>query len=59
MITKERQNLILVVQALNVAGSAEITEKSLSGSLRLVDFNATMSWSKFGELQASYIQVKN
>ncbi|CAA7040585.1 unnamed protein product [Microthlaspi erraticum] len=45
-----------ISSALNVAGLLEIEEKSLSGSLRLIDFNATMSWSKIGELQASYIQ---
>ncbi|CAH2053236.1 unnamed protein product [Thlaspi arvense] len=45
-----------ISSVLNVAGSAEIAEKNLAGSLRLLDFNATMKWSRIGELQASYIK---
>ncbi|KAL0743107.1 hypothetical protein Bca4012_084620 [Brassica carinata] len=41
---------------LEVAGTAEIAENNLAGSLRLKGFNATMTWSKLGDLQANYIQ---
>ncbi|KAF8103969.1 hypothetical protein N665_0182s0075 [Sinapis alba] len=41
---------------LDVAGTAEISENNLTGSVRLNGFNATMTWSKLGDLQASYIQ---
>ncbi|XP_024015782.1 putative BPI/LBP family protein At3g20270 [Eutrema salsugineum] len=45
-----------ISSVLNVACSAEIVENNLAGSLRLIDFNATMKWSRLGELQANYIQ---
>ncbi|KAJ0264552.1 putative BPI/LBP family protein [Hirschfeldia incana] len=41
---------------LEVAGTAEIAENKLAGSVRLNGFNATMTWSKLGDLQANYIQ---
>lgn len=41
---------------LEVAGTAEIAENNLAGSLRIKGFNATMTWSKLGDLQANYIQ---
>ncbi|CAH8328994.1 unnamed protein product [Eruca vesicaria subsp. sativa] len=42
--------------AMSVAGTAEIAENNLAGSLKLKGFNATMTWSKLGDLQANYIQ---
>lgn len=50
--------MILVLQVLDVGGTAEIAANNLAGSLRLKGFNATMTWSKLGDLQANYIQVK-
>ncbi|KAH0926793.1 hypothetical protein HID58_019049 [Brassica napus] len=41
---------------LDVGGTAEIAANNLAGSLRLKGFNATMTWSKLGDLQANYIQ---
>lgn len=54
MSTKKSECL----QVLEVAGTAEIAENNLAGSLRIKGFNATMTWSKLGDLQANYIQVK-
>ncbi|VVA99015.1 unnamed protein product [Arabis nemorensis] len=46
-----------ISSVLNVACSAEIAKSNLTGSLRLIDFNATMKSSNIGELQTKYIQA--
>ncbi|CAN8268961.1 unnamed protein product [Cochlearia groenlandica] len=45
-----------ISSVLNVACSAEVAENNLAGSLELVDFNATMKWSRIGELQANFVK---
>ncbi|XP_019082628.1 PREDICTED: putative BPI/LBP family protein At3g20270 [Camelina sativa] len=46
-----------ISSVMNVACSAEIVNENLTGSLRLNDFNATMTWSKIGEFQSNYVQA--
>ncbi|EOA33081.1 hypothetical protein CARUB_v10016418mg [Capsella rubella] len=55
--SREVLSVARISTVLNVACSVEIAENNLTGSLGLIDFNATMKWNKFGELESNDVQA--